>query len=140
MNASPTSTPHHTSVRKRPESIAANPAPHAPSINRISNGSTAFSRDTATNDGNTANANAATSPATRPNRGATIQYNNATANTAQIPSGTIKLSGANPNNFALNACNHNASGGLSTVIRPFGSAATKKKLCHERSIDFTAAE
>ena len=54
--------------------------------------------------------------------------------------GTIRLNGANPNSFALNACNHNASGGLSTVIRPFGSAATKKKLCHERSIDFTAAE
>src|ERR1019366_10733591 len=78
-------------------------------------------------------------PATTPNRGATIRYNNHTANTAHTPSGTNKLNDAKPNNFALNACNHRPKGGLSTVMNPLGSAATKKKLCHERSIDFTAA-
>ena len=45
-----------------------------------------------------------------------------------------------PKSFALSACSQSPSGGLSTVIRPFGSAAMKKKLCQERSIDFTAAE
>jgi hypothetical protein len=140
LNANPTNTPHQTNVRNRPESTAANPTPHAANINKINNGSTPLSRDTATNDGNTANANAPTNPATTPNRGATIRYNNHTANTAHTASGTNKLNDAKPNNFALNACNHRPNGGLSTVIRPFGSAATKKKLCHERSIDFTAAE
>ena len=140
LNASPTSAPHHTSVRRRPVSIAASAAPQAASINRISSGSTAFSRDTATNDGKTASENALSSPAIVPNRGATIRYRIATASTAQMPSGTIRLSGANPNSFALKPCSHNASGGLSTVMKPFGSEETKKKLCHERSIDFTAAE
>ena len=65
LNASPTSTAHHNSVRSRPESIAARAAPHAASINRISSGSTPLSRETATNDGNTASANALTSAGDR---------------------------------------------------------------------------
>src|ERR1700690_4177488 len=109
LNASPTSTPAHTSQLNRPESIAPNAAQHAASANRISSESTPFSRDTATNDGNTASANAPTSPAVTPNRGATIRYSSSTASTAQRPSGSIRLAGAKPNTFALNACNHSAS-------------------------------
>jgi hypothetical protein len=139
LNANPANTPHNTNDRNRPESIAANPAPHVATINKINNGSTPLSRDTATNDGNTANTNAATNPATTPNRGTTTRYNNHTAKTAQTPSGTNKLNGTKPNNRALNPCNHNPNGGLSTEINPLGSADTKKKLCHERNIERTAA-
>jgi hypothetical protein len=71
---------------------------------------------------------------------ATIGYKSATASTAQTPSGISRLSGVNPNSFALSPWSQSASGGLSTVIRPFGSAEMKTKLCHERNIDFTAAE
>ena len=140
LKASPTSTAARTSRLRRPESIAVSAAPQAASISRIISGSTPLSRDTATNDGNTASENALTNPATEPNRGATIRYSSATASTAQIPSGISRLSGVKPNSFALSACSHSPSGGLSTVISPLGSAATKKKLCHERNIDFTAAE
>src|ERR1039457_3266160 len=140
LNARPTSTAHQISVRRRPESIAARPAPQAASINRISSGSTPLSRDTATNDGNTASENAPTNPATVQNRGATIRYSSATASTGQIPSGISRLSGAKPNSFALNPCSHSPNGGLSTVMKPLGSEETKKKCCHEPSIDLTAAE
>ena len=57
-----------------------------------------------------------------------------------IASGSSRLSGEKPNSFALAACTHRASGGLSTVTRPPGSNETKRKLCHERSIDLTPAE
>ena len=57
-----------------------------------------------------------------------------------IASGSSRLSGEKPNTFALAACTHSASGGLSTVTRPPGSNETNRKLCHERSIDFTPAE
>src|ERR1019366_5074754 len=94
LNANPTNTPHQTNVRNRPESTAANPTPHAANINKINNGSTPLSRDTATNDGNTPTPTPPPTPATTPNRGATIRYNNHTANTAHTPSGTNKLNDA----------------------------------------------
>ena len=99
-----------------------------------------MSRETATNEGNTASVNALASAAALPNRGATMRYSSATASTAQIPSGTSRLSAEKPKIFALIACSQRPSGGLSTVISPLGSAATKKKLCNDRSIDLTAAE
>ena len=69
-----------------------------------------------------------------------MRYISATASTAQMPSGIIRLSGPKPNTFALSAWSHSPSGGLSTVTRPCGPEATKKKFCQDRSIDFTAAE
>ena len=57
-----------------------------------------------------------------------------------IASGSSTPSGEKPNSLALVACTHRPSGGLSTMIRPPGSKETKKKLCHERSIDLTPAE
>ena len=57
-----------------------------------------------------------------------------------IASGSSRLSGEKPNSLALAACTHSASGGLSTVTRPPGSKDTNRKLCSERSIDFTPAE
>ena len=140
LKASPTSTAQPSSQRRLPRSIAASAAPAAASISRISSGSTALSRETATNDGKTARAKADTSAAARPKRGAISQYRSATESTAQMPSGTIRLSGEKPKSLALSACSQSARGGLSTVMKPLGSDATKKKLCQEPSIDFTAAE
>ena len=57
-----------------------------------------------------------------------------------IASGSSRLSGEKPNSFALSACTHRPSGGLSTVTSPPGSKETNTKLCHERSIDLTPAE
>ena len=140
LKASPTTTPHHTSVRQRPVSHARNPAPQARISSRIRIGSTPLSRETATNDGNTASASAPANAATAPRRRASRKYSSATASTPAIASGSSRLRGEKPNSLALAACTHRASGGLSTVISPPGSNDTNMKLCHERSIDFTPAE
>ena len=68
------------------------------------------------------------------------QYSSATASTPAIASGSSRLSGEKPNSFALAACTHSASGGLSTVTSPPGSNDANRKLCSERSIDLTPAE
>jgi hypothetical protein len=46
----------------------------------------------------------------------------------------------NPKSLALAVCSHSASGGLSTEISPPGSKDTNRKLCSERSIDWSPAE
>ena len=99
-----------------------------------------LSRATATSDGKPASAAALNSPATVPNRRATIRYSTATASTPAIAFGRRRLIGPKPKTFALRACTHRASGGLSTLTSPPGSYATKKKLCSKPSIDLTAAE
>jgi hypothetical protein len=98
------------------------------------------SRETATKDGKTASASADARPASLPKRGVTTRYRSATASTPQTASGMSRLSGEKPKIFALSACSHSPSGGLSTVIRPLGSAVMKKKSCQDCSIDLTAAE
>ena len=60
--------------------------------------------------------------------------------TPAIASGSSRLSGEKPNTFALAACTHSPSGGLSTMISPPGSKETNTKLCSERNIDLTPAE
>ncbi len=57
-----------------------------------------------------------------------------------IASGKSRLSGEKPKIFALAACTHSASGGLSIVTSPPWSNATKTKLCSECPIERTPAE
>jgi hypothetical protein len=140
LKASPTSTPHHSSVRQRPVSHARSAAPQARISSRINTGSTPFSRVTATNEGNTASASAPAIAGQGPRRRLITQYSAATESTPMIASGSSRLRGEKPNNFALTTCTHSASGGLSTVTSPPGSKETNRKLCHERSIDRTPAE
>ena len=64
----------------------------------------------------------------------------ATVSTPAIASGSSRLRGEKPNSFALAACSHSPSGGLSTMTSPPGSNDTKMKLCSECSIDFTPPE
>ena len=140
LKASPTSTAHQASARRRPLCTARSPAAHASSMSTIRIVSTPFSRETATKEGNVASTSAAARPARTPNGRETMRYSTTTASTPAIAPGSRRLSGEKPNTFALAACSHSASGGLSIVIRPPGSNDTNRKLCSERSIDFTPAE
>ena len=99
-----------------------------------------MSREIATNEGNTASASAAPRAATPPTRPRSITYITSTATSPQIASGSSRLSGWNPNTFALATCSHSASGGLSTLTSPPWSKDTNRKLWSECSIDFTPAE
>ena len=60
--------------------------------------------------------------------------------TPAIASGSSRLRGEKPNTFALVACTHSPSGGLSTMTSPPGSKDTNTKLCNERDIERTPAE
>ncbi len=141
LKASPTSTPlAQQRSASGPFRIARSAASQARIISRISSASTLFVREIATNDGNTASASAPATPAQRAEAPREHEVEQRDREHAEIASGSSRLSGVKPNSLALSACTHRPSGGLSTMISPPGSKETKKKLCHERSIDFTPAE
>ena len=109
-------------------------------MKRMSSASTLLSREIATKAGKVARVSALAVAASVPYRLRTITYKAATAATPASAWGRSRLSGEKPNAFALAACSHRPSGGLSIEMRPVGSADRNTKLCHDSSIDFTPAE
>ena len=138
-NASPSSTPHSTSPRVRPVSIADHSAQADASSNNVSKASGLLYRNMTTATGVTASASAARWAATSPAHLRTSRCRISTDATPATASGSRMLHELKPNTRADNACTQKAAGGLSTVMNDPGSMAPKKNAFQLTVPAFTAA-
>lgn len=123
LNARPTATAHHTSGSGSEERIAFEAAHNASTSSRLSSMSGLLGRALTTAIGVTASASPARTPANGPEPRRTTCCTTHTATTPAIACGSSRLQVLNPRTRADNACNYNASGGLSTVMNDPASIA-----------------
>ena len=130
LNARPTNVPARTSQRKarRGELSERWSAHTARSRRSSSHGSGRLSRLTATFTGDSASTRPATVAATSPNWRRTTTQSTATAAAPARADGSSTLQVLTPNTFADSPVTHHGTGGLSTLMNPGGSSATKNQL------------
>jgi hypothetical protein len=96
-------------------------------------------RATTSATGVRASAVPATSPATLPHTRQTVRVSTATETAPATALGPSTERLETPNSLTLAASTHRERGGLSTVTKPGGSNATKKKSCQPRVMLTTEA-
>ncbi len=139
LNATPTkpaATSTHRNRRvRRPRTVAQSAATRSAIITE----SIVSLRDVTTEIGRTASPRPEIRAAGRPKAGRTVRKRRPAAMLPPSASGTSSAVVLKPISFVDATWSQRSIGGLSTAIRPPGSSAPKKKLCHERPMLRTAA-
>ena len=140
LNARPTNPPASTSQRMAwGEPNERCRAHTAESSSRSSHGSGRLSRLTAMFTGDSASTSAAMVAATRPNWRRTTTHSTATAPAPASAEGSSTLQELIPNSRADSPVTHSGIGGLSTLMNPGRSRATKNQLLQLSVIALVAA-